>query len=135
MAVKLGVTHEVLTASRFGVYIEDPSSMSYIITIKATRGEHTAGVIREHTQHALFVIENNRQFAVGEEKVDVGRIRPPNVLGQDNQFVRVLLQSTFVTPAAPNENTYVYTWKATSQTLLTASPINNKFLSTRRLVT
>lgn len=93
----------------------------------------TARVVSEYTQHALFVVENDRQLSVGEEKVDVGRVRPPNVLGQGHQFVRILLESKFTLCAARNES--MYTWKATSQTLLTASPINNRFLSTRRLVT
>ena len=72
-----------------------------------SEGEHTARVVSEYTQHALFVVENDRQLSVGEEKVDVRCIRPPNILGQGHQFVWVLLESKFTLCAARNVE-YVY---------------------------
>ena len=98
----------------------------------------TFWVILVHPNSTFFVARDDGQLLVSKEKVGGGYAALVRILRQDNEFVRIFLYTRPVQLAQDfleTRSCKKRTWKATNQTLFTASPIISRFFNERIVVT
>lgn len=87
----------------------------------------TAWIVTVHPKDAFLVSTHNGHVTVSKEKVCYGDTETSHILGDNEEFVGILLNREG-REISFTIRIVVRTWKATNQTLLTASPITSKFL-------
>jgi len=97
----------------------------------------TLRIILVHPNNAFLVARDEGQLLVRKEKVGSSHADLDGILRQDDEFVWIFLFRASLVSMFPCSSRVeeARTWKATNQTLFTASPMISKFFNARSVVT
>jgi len=97
----------------------------------------TLRIILVHPNNTFLVARDEGQLLVRKEKVGSSHADLDGILRQDDEFVWIFLFRASLVSMFPCSSRVeeARTWKATNQTLFTASPMISKFFNARSVVT